>query len=83
MLMGLFPDCPRENVVSVGNAAGDGARMALLDVDKRLEAQEYAGRVEYLELTLEKSFEREYAEAMYFPHMSDQFPNLAEFLPKR
>jgi uncharacterized 2Fe-2S/4Fe-4S cluster protein (DUF4445 family) len=83
MLMGLFPDCPRENVVSVGNAAGDGARMALLDVDKRLEAQEYAGRVEYLELTLEKSFEREYAEAMYFPHMSDQFPNLADFLPKR
>lgn len=83
MLMGLFPDCPRENVVSVGNAAGDGARMALLDVDKRLEAQEYARRVEYLELTLEKTFEREYAEAMYFPHMSDQFPNLAEFLPKR
>lgn len=82
MLMGLFPDCPPENVVSVGNAAGDGARMALLDIDKRREAREYARRVEYLELTLEADFQQEYAEAMYFPHMSDAFPSLAGLLPE-
>lgn len=83
MLMGMFPDCPIENVVAVGNAAGDGARMALLDVDKRREAQEHASRVEYVELTLEKEFEREYVSAMHFPHMTDQFPNLEGILPKQ
>jgi uncharacterized 2Fe-2S/4Fe-4S cluster protein (DUF4445 family) len=83
MLMGMFPDCPIENVSAVGNAAGDGARMALLDVDKRLEAQEYARKVEYIELTLEKEFEMEYVSAMHFPHMSDEFPNLKGLLPEK
>jgi len=82
MLMGMFPDCPIENVVAVGNAAGDGARMALLDVDKRRDAREQACRVEYIELTLEKEFEREYVSAMHFPHMSDEFPNLEGLLPE-
>ncbi len=81
MLMGMFPDCPIENVIAVGNAAGDGARMALLDVEKRRQAAEQARRVEYVELTLEKEFEREFVSAMHFPHMSDEFPHLAELLP--
>ncbi|MBI5115201.1 DUF4445 domain-containing protein [Candidatus Poribacteria bacterium] len=83
MLMGMFPDCPIENVIAVGNAAGDGARMALLDVNKRREADEQARRVEYVELTLEKEFEREFVEAMHFPHMIDQFPSLEGLLPKQ
>jgi uncharacterized 2Fe-2S/4Fe-4S cluster protein (DUF4445 family) len=83
MLMGMFPDCPIDNVVAVGNAAGDGARMALLDIGKRREAQEQARRVEYVELTLEKEFQDEYVSAMHFPHMSDEFPNLEGILPKR
>jgi uncharacterized 2Fe-2S/4Fe-4S cluster protein (DUF4445 family) len=82
MLMGMFPDCDPDNVVAVGNAAGDGARMALLDVDKRREAAEQARRVEYVELTLEKDFEKEYVEAMHFPHMRDRFPSLEHLLPK-
>ncbi|GAB4353729.1 MAG: ASKHA domain-containing protein [Candidatus Abyssubacteria bacterium] len=83
MVMGMFPDCPLENVIAVGNAAGDGARMALLDVNKRREAEEQARRVEYVELTLEKEFEREFVEAMHFPHMSDEFPSLEGLLPGR
>ena len=83
MLMGMFPDCPLENVIAVGNAAGDGARMALLDLDKRREAREHARRVEYIELTLEEDFEKEYVSAMHFPHMSDEFPNLEDILPKK
>ncbi len=81
MMMGMFPDCPLENVVAVGNAAGDGARMALLDLTKRREASEQARQVEYVELTLEKDFEREFVEAMHFPHMSDAFPNLKGLVP--
>ena len=56
--LGLFPDCDLENVYAVGNAAGDGARMALLNVGKRTEADEMARQVEYIELTVEPDFEK-------------------------
>ena len=76
MILGMFPDCDLECVSSVGNAAGDGARIALLNRDKRSEAEEMARRVEYLELTLEKEFQQEFMSAMFIPHMSDAFPHL-------
>ena len=81
MMMGLFPDCDLENVYAVGNAAGDGARMALLNRDKRVEAYQIARQVEYVELTVEEGFERDFAQAMYFPHMKDDFPHLKDLLP--
>ncbi|HKZ70888.1 MAG TPA: ASKHA domain-containing protein, partial [Anaerolineales bacterium] len=76
MAMGLYPDCELKNVFAVGNAAGDGARMALLNVDKRAEADEVARQIEYVELTVEPDFEKQFAAAMHFPHMSDSFPHL-------
>jgi uncharacterized 2Fe-2S/4Fe-4S cluster protein (DUF4445 family) len=76
MILGMFPDCDLEHVSSVGNAAGDGARIALLNRDKRREADEVARKVEYLELTLEKGFQDEFMAAMFIPHMSDAFPHL-------
>jgi uncharacterized 2Fe-2S/4Fe-4S cluster protein (DUF4445 family) len=75
-VIGLFPDCPQDRVYAVGNAAGDGARMALLNVDKRTEADVWAGRVDYIELTLEPDFDRIFSQAMWFPHMKDAFPSL-------
>jgi len=83
MIMGLFPDCELENVYAVGNAAGDGARIALLNQDKRVEANQIARQVEYVELTVEPDFEREFVQAMYFPHMKDEFPRLKDCLPER
>jgi uncharacterized 2Fe-2S/4Fe-4S cluster protein (DUF4445 family) len=82
-LLGLFPDCELDNIYSVGNAAGDGARMALLNIDKRTEADEIARRVEYLELTLESNFDKIFAQAMWLPHMKDKFPHLAHLLPEK
>jgi uncharacterized 2Fe-2S/4Fe-4S cluster protein (DUF4445 family) len=76
MILGMFPDCDLANVCAVGNAAGDGARIALLNRDKRGEAEEVARKVEYMELTLEKNFQREFIEALEFPHMRDSFPHL-------
>ncbi|HUL31753.1 MAG TPA: ASKHA domain-containing protein, partial [Thermodesulfobacteriota bacterium] len=58
MILGMFPDCDLRNVRAVGNAAGDGARIALLNKDKRVEADEIAKRVEYVELTIEKDFQK-------------------------
>jgi len=83
LTIGLFPDCPLENIYSVGNAAGDGARIALLNVDKRKEADEIARKVEYIELTIEPDFEAQFAQAMYFPHMQDAFPHLKGIFPDR
>jgi len=80
-IIGLFPDCVQENVYAVGNAAGDGARIALLNMDKRVEADEMARQVEYVELTVEPSFEKTFVQAMWFPHMKDNFPHLKHLLP--
>jgi len=83
LTIGLFPDCPLENIYSVGNAAGDGARIALLNVDKRKEADEIASKVQYLELTIEPDFQDQFAQAMYFPHMRDAFPHVRGISPTR
>ena len=79
-IIGLFPDCDLDDVYAVGNAAGDGACLALLNSDKRKEAGEAARKVEYMELTVQAGFEREFAKAMYFPHMDDLFPHLKKVL---
>lgn len=76
MLIGLFPDCNLNRIVAVGNAAGDGARLALLNREKRTEAQQVARQVRYIELTVDPSFEKEFIMAMHFPHMKDSFPHL-------
>ena len=82
LIMGLFPDCEVENVLSVGNAAGDGARIALLDRDMRTEANWLSGNVEYIELTVEKDFEQQFMESMQIPHMTDLFPHLEGLVPE-
>ncbi|MCC6189109.1 MAG: DUF4445 domain-containing protein [Anaerolineales bacterium] len=82
MAMGLYPDCELRQVYAVGNAAGDGARIALLNVAKRAEADQIARQIEYVELTVEPDFEKQFAAAMHFPHMSDAFPHLQKMLDK-
>ena len=82
MVMGMFPDCDLKKIHYVGNAAGDGARIVLLNVDKRKEANVIAMQVEYVELALEEDFNDRFGEAMQFPHMFDKFPHIAEFLPE-
>jgi uncharacterized 2Fe-2S/4Fe-4S cluster protein (DUF4445 family) len=71
--LGLFPDCDIDHIYAVGNAAGDGARLALLDINKRREAGVMSRKVEYLELTLEPDFDRLFANAMWIPHKQDVF----------
>jgi len=81
MAIGMFPDCDLKKVEYIGNAAGDGARIALLNTDKRREANEIARKVEYVELALEEDFNDRFGEAMQFPHMVDKFPHLKGVLP--
>ncbi len=82
-VIGLFPDCAVENVNAVGNAAGDGACMALLDMRKRKEADVHARKVEYVELTVEPDFHNAFTRALNFPHAEDKFPHLKHLLPSK
>ena len=75
-VIGLIPDCPLETVISIGNAAGDGCRVVLLDRKMRLEANRLCRTVAYLELTLEENFQGELVAATQLPHMVDAFPHL-------
>jgi uncharacterized 2Fe-2S/4Fe-4S cluster protein (DUF4445 family) len=83
MLIGLFPDCDLENVYAVGNAAGDGARIALLSRVKRREAREAARWVDYVETAVEMEFQDQFVTALNFPHTDDAFPHLEGLLPAR
>ncbi len=78
----MFPDCAIDNIVSVGNAAGDGCRIALLNRDKRVEADWIANNVQYMELTLEENFQWQLMEAIHLPHMTDAFDHLAGVVPE-
>jgi uncharacterized 2Fe-2S/4Fe-4S cluster protein (DUF4445 family) len=66
LAIGMLPACDPDRVTSVGNAAGDGALLALLDVGKRREAEWAAEAVEYVELASVPEFQQEYVKAMRF-----------------
>jgi len=83
MILGLFPDCDLQEITGVGNAAGDGARIALLNREKRREANDIARGISYVELTLCKDFPGQFAWAMHFPHMRDPFPHLRGLIPEK
>lgn len=65
--IGLLPDVPRENILFIGNAAGAGARMALMSRRCKEQANVISERVEYLELGGRPDFQEAFAEAMMFP----------------
>ncbi len=85
MVLGLIPDCDLAEVKAVGNAAGTGALMALLNRDHRREIEETVTRIEKIETALEPNFQQLFVNAMAMPNKVDAFPNLASVvtLPER
>lgn len=63
--IGMFPQLPLERFVQVGNAAGMGARMALVSREQRREAALIAAQAEYVELTNTPEFTEAFAMAMF------------------
>jgi uncharacterized 2Fe-2S/4Fe-4S cluster protein (DUF4445 family) len=53
--------------VQVGNAAGVGAKMALLSLKERQRAQQIMKRTGYIELTTQAGFNSRFARSMMFP----------------
>ncbi|MDM8348840.1 ASKHA domain-containing protein [Pseudomonas sp. sp1636] len=76
MILGLIPDCDLAHVTSAGNAAGTGARIALLSRKSRKDIEEVVRRVEKVETAVEPRFQEHFIEAMAIPHKSDDFPRL-------
>jgi uncharacterized 2Fe-2S/4Fe-4S cluster protein (DUF4445 family) len=65
--IGLVPRLPAERIRAVGNAAMVGAKMCLLSLEARAEAEDLARRIEHVELPLRKDFQDIFMEAMFFP----------------
>jgi|TARA_B100002003_G_scaffold251839_1_gene298027 uncharacterized 2Fe-2S/4Fe-4S cluster protein (DUF4445 family) len=82
MLLGMFPDCQLDKVEAIGNAAGDGARIALINKKLRKEADKTAREIKYIELTVDPEFQTAFMQSMYFPHMKDDFPHIQDVLDK-
>ena len=76
MVLGLIPDCDLKNVNSAGNAAGTGARIALLNVAARREIETVVRSIEKIETAIEPKFQEYFVDAMAIPNKSDEFPLL-------
>ncbi len=65
--VGLFPAIESEKIISVGNAAGAGACLALLSEDERSKALALARQARHVELAGRADFQQTFMESMYFP----------------
>jgi len=78
MILGLVPDCVLDRVQSVGNAAGTGARIALLNRKARDWIRKVVRDIEKVETAVEPRFQEHFVGAMAFPHKSAPFPKLRQ-----
>ncbi len=82
MVLGLIPDCDLNNVESAGNAAGTGARIALLNMAARREIEVLVRSIEKIETAVEPKVQEYFVDAMAIPNKSDQFPKLFSVMRK-
>jgi uncharacterized 2Fe-2S/4Fe-4S cluster protein (DUF4445 family) len=63
--IGMLPSLPLNRFRQAGNAAGMGAKLALISLAKRAESQVIASRVKYIELASAPNFEQTFIQASY------------------
>jgi uncharacterized 2Fe-2S/4Fe-4S cluster protein (DUF4445 family) len=81
LVLGLVPDCDPAGVTSAGNAAGTGARIALLNRAARIEIEEVVRRVHKVETAVEPRFQEHFVAAMGIPHATDPYERLGAAVP--
>ena len=81
LVLGLVPDCDPSGVTSAGNAAGTGARIALLNRAAREEIERVVRDVEKVETAVEPRFQEHFVHAMAIPHETDPYERLARSVP--
>jgi uncharacterized 2Fe-2S/4Fe-4S cluster protein (DUF4445 family) len=75
-ILGMLPDCDLNHVRSAGNAAGTGARIALLDAKSRGVIEDLVRRIEKVETAIEPRFQQHFVEAMAIPHKIAPYTHL-------
>jgi uncharacterized 2Fe-2S/4Fe-4S cluster protein (DUF4445 family) len=76
----MIPDISDDFIYQIGNAAGTGAQNCLLNVGLREKARRLMNKIDYVEIAIAQEFQKEYAQAMYFPHLNlEHFPSLTEY----
>ena len=76
MVLGMIPDAPLDKVTSAGNAAGTGARIALLNSHARGEIEETVRRIHKIETAIEPRFQEHFVNASAIPNSVEPFPIL-------
>ena len=76
MVLGMLPDCDLAKVSSAGNAAGTGARIALLDQKSRSTIERQVRNIEKIETAIADQFQQHFVSAMAIPHIDDPFDEL-------
>jgi uncharacterized 2Fe-2S/4Fe-4S cluster protein (DUF4445 family) len=76
MVLGMIPDAPLDKVTSAGNAAGTGARIALLNSDARAEIEEIVRNIHKIETAIEPRFQEHFVNASAIPNAVEPFPIL-------
>ncbi len=81
LVLGMVPDCDPAGVTAAGNAAGTGARIALLNRASRAEISDVVRRVEKIETAVEPRFQEHFVNAMGIPNTADPYERLAAVVP--
>ena len=76
MILGMIPDCDLARVTSAGNAAGTGARIALLNVAARREVETLVTRIHKVETAIAPRFQELFVAANAIPHATEPFPHI-------
>jgi uncharacterized 2Fe-2S/4Fe-4S cluster protein (DUF4445 family) len=76
MVLGMIPDAPLDKVTSAGNAAGTGARIALLNQDARAEIEQTVRDIHKIETAIEPRFQEHFVNASNIPNSVEPFPIL-------
>jgi uncharacterized 2Fe-2S/4Fe-4S cluster protein (DUF4445 family) len=76
MVLGMIPDAPLDKVSSAGNAAGTGARIALLNKGARARIEAGVQAITKVETAIAPRFQEHFVAANALPHASDEFPHL-------
>jgi len=63
--IGMLPSLPLKRFRQVGNAAGMGAKLALISLKSRTQAEAIASKVSYIELASVPNFEPTFIQASY------------------
>jgi uncharacterized 2Fe-2S/4Fe-4S cluster protein (DUF4445 family) len=80
MVLGMIPDVKLDKVISAGNAAGTGARIALCNVAARDYIETTVHQIHKVETAIEPRFQEHFVNASAIPNAVDTFPELMQIV---